>query len=184
VINSSDIKIKTGETKPRTIGRFRNLVSLLHKGREFEFLDSLDSVGIIAIRPDRKIAIVAQDRPPVGLRNHEIPKGMIDKDEDPLDAAIRELKEETGLIADEWQVLLLPNTTSPGQTTERVHLFIARHLTQGAHEREPSEKDMTMSWIDIEEYRQGFKDGDYSDAVSNLAVSTFLLDEMMMKKCA
>ena len=72
-------------------------------------------------RPDGKLIIIRQFRPPVGRLIYEFPAGLINPDEDPADAAVRELKEETGYTG--TVDYCSPRVfTSPGLSSEFVHL--------------------------------------------------------------
>ena len=68
---------------------------------------------------------------------YEIPAGRLDAGEDPRDCAIRELREETGCLAERVEFLTTIFTT-PGFTDERINLFMATGITRGdpSHERD------------------------------------------------
>jgi ADP-ribose pyrophosphatase len=68
----------------------------------------------------------------------EIPAGRLDAGESPEACAHRELAEETGLRAGRLERLTTIYTT-PGFTDERIHLFLAQDLSEGAHHREADE---------------------------------------------
>lgn len=68
----------------------------------------------------------------------EIPAGRLDPDETPEQCARRELAEETGMRAARLSPLTVIFTT-PGFTDERIHLFLASGLEEGAHRREADE---------------------------------------------
>jgi ADP-ribose pyrophosphatase len=68
----------------------------------------------------------------------EIPAGRLDEGESPEECARRELAEETGMRAGRLERLTTIYTT-PGFTDERIHLFLASGLDEGAHRREPDE---------------------------------------------
>ncbi len=155
-------------------GKFRTVVRVIYKNLHYEFLQSHDSVKVLAVRPDDSIALVKQARPAIKRSTIEIPGGAIEQGEEPLDAAKRELKEETGVTASRWDELLLPTANSPGQSTERSYLFLARNLEVGPPEREASEQGMEHYWLPAEEYEQGFVSGIYDDLVSYAAVVTYL----------
>jgi ADP-ribose diphosphatase len=92
------------------------------------------AVGIVAITDVGKVVLVEQQRPPVGRRVVELPAGLAGdiagaEDEALLEAAKRELLEETGYAAAEW-VELGNGYTSPGLTDESVVLFLAQGLTK------------------------------------------------------
>ncbi len=69
---------------------------------------------------------------------YEIPAGKLEKDEDPRDCAIRELREETGCSAQSMDHLYTFYTT-PGFTDEVIHCFIATGLTAGEKHLEKTE---------------------------------------------
>ena len=86
--------------------------------------------AVIAIGTDGRLALVRQRRVAVDATLLELPAGFIDEGESPLDAARRELTEETGLHGGEWTELTT-FFTSAGFTDERVHLFSAVGVVPG-----------------------------------------------------
>lgn len=68
----------------------------------------------------------------------EIPAGRLNPGEDPRDCAVRELKEETGCSADQFEHLFTMHTT-PGFTDEKIHLFMATGLVAGETKHEADE---------------------------------------------
>jgi len=88
------------------------------------------AVAILPILEDGRILLVRQYRHAAGKELLEIPAGKLDiPGESPCDCAARELREETGYEATEWEELLT-FYTSPGFTTETITLFRATGLTQ------------------------------------------------------
>ena len=65
------------------------------------------AVGVVPIDQDGNIWLVGQYRFPLNEYSWEIPEGGCPKGEEVLDTAKRELKEETGLIAQEWETAML-----------------------------------------------------------------------------
>ncbi|HEY1512783.1 MAG TPA: NUDIX hydrolase [Gaiellaceae bacterium] len=86
--------------------------------------------AVIALDHDDRLTLVRQHRVPVAASLLELPAGFVDADESPIEAAQRELAEETGLHAGEW-VEIGTFFTSAGFTDERVHLFLATGLEPG-----------------------------------------------------
>lgn len=91
-------------------------------------------VAIIAITRDDEIVLVEQFRPPIGSHVLELPAGLVgDQDTDPneskLNAAQRELLEETGFQSDDWQEIFT-GPPSAGATSEMVTFFLARNANR------------------------------------------------------
>ena len=95
-------------------------------------------VCVAAVDDEGRIALVRQFRYPFGAHLTELPAGKLEPGEDPLPAAKRELSEETGLEADSWQSLG-ELYTSPGFSTEVLHIYLATGLHQGAAHPDPNE---------------------------------------------
>lgn len=89
---------------------------------------------VIAAEKDNKILMVKQFRYPLKEALYELPAGKLDKPgEEIIDAAKRELEEETGHIAKKWQSLGFI-WTSPGFCNEKLYLFKAEELSfKGQH---------------------------------------------------
>ncbi len=128
---------------------------LLHRGRVFELsrenvtlangvtidLDVIRHPGAAAIVPllnDATVVLIRQYRHAVGGEIWEIPAGTLDRGEDPLHCASRELTEETGFAAGRWQPLgeIVP---VPGYSSERIHLFLAAGLRPAEQKLEQDE---------------------------------------------
>ncbi len=83
---------------------------------------------------------------------------------DPLVSAKRELKEETGLIATDWQELMKLHTSN-SVTDERGLVYVARELTQGETEFEETE-DLMIHKLPLDEAIERVLSGEITDAVS------------------
>ena len=87
------------------------------------------AVGVIAWDDQDRIAVVRQYRHPVGFWLVEPPAGLLDSDEESwVGAAARELAEEVGLRASQWQILVDLFTT-PGACQESLRIYLARGLS-------------------------------------------------------
>jgi ADP-ribose pyrophosphatase len=113
---------------------------------EREVVDHPGSVVIVALDDAHQVVLVNQYRHPVGRRLDELPAGLLDvAGEPPLDAARRELAEEAGLAASDWQVLVDLHP-SPGFCDEAVRVFLARGLSADRPEGfEPEHEELTLS---------------------------------------
>ncbi|WP_375498976.1 NUDIX domain-containing protein [uncultured Jatrophihabitans sp.] len=93
-----------------------------------EVVDHQGAVVILALDDEGRVVLVNQYRHPVRVRLDELPAGLLDVEGEPaVDAARRELREETGLEADTWHVLL-DLYSSPGFSNEASRVFLARGL--------------------------------------------------------
>ncbi len=118
---------------------------------------------IVPITNEGKIIFVKQFRYPLKQTLLELPAGKLDKGEDPQLCAIRELKEETGYIADVIQKLGAICTT-PGFCTEILHIFLAKGLKPGNHSREEGEQGMEIFEFTISEIENKIISGEIYDA--------------------
>jgi ADP-ribose pyrophosphatase len=126
---------KTLESKMLYRGKVINLrldsVELENGGTSLrEVVEHPGAVGIIALKENGDIVMVKQYRKAVEQVLLELPAGKLEKDEDPMDCAARELMEETGYCAENLSYLI-SFYTSPGFSDEVMHMFIATGLKQG-----------------------------------------------------
>lgn len=112
------------------------------------------AVAILALDDADRVLMIRQYRHPVRRLLWEIPAGLRDSDgESPLQTAQRELFEETGYRAREWQTLV-DYFSSPGFSTERLRIFLARGLEPAGgspHQRQHEEKFIVTEWVPLTE---------------------------------
>jgi 8-oxo-dGTP pyrophosphatase MutT (NUDIX family) len=138
-------------------------------------LEHPGAVVVLAVDDDERVLCLRQYRHPARLRMLELPAGLLDVEgEDPRAAAERELLEEAGLEAGRWTTLTSAYS-SPGITTEQIHYFLARGLSEAdrgdftpAHE----EADMDTLWVPYAELLAACLDGRVHDAPVLIAVLT------------
>ena len=118
---------------------------------------------VVPIKDDGKIILVRQFRYPLQKTLIELPAGKLDKDEDPLVCATRELEEETGYKAKEIKKLG-EIYTAPGYCTEILHIYSASGLTPGNHNREEGEQGMEILELTIDEIKKMIFSGKITDA--------------------
>lgn len=117
---------------------------------EREIVEHYGAVAVAAVDDDDQLAMIYQYRHALGRRLWELPAGLLDEPgEDPAEAAARELLEETGLVAEQWR-LLIDIALSPGFCDEAVRVFLARGLRDigrppAAHE----EADLSVHWVSL-----------------------------------
>ena len=117
-----------------------------------EVVEHYGAVAIVAMDDDVNIPMVYQYRHPFGRRLWELPAGLLDVNgEAPHLTAARELREEAGLQAQTWQVLV-DLDSSPGFSDESVRVYLATGLTQiDRPEAHDEEADMTLQWYPLAE---------------------------------
>lgn len=113
------------------------------------------AVGVVALDDEERVLLLRQYRHPVSALLWEPPAGLLDVEgEDPLEAARRELWEETGFRAARWDVLV-DFYNSPGGSTESFRCYLARQLEQVAdderHAGVDEERDMPLAWVPLDE---------------------------------
>jgi ADP-ribose pyrophosphatase len=92
----------------------------------------------------------------------EIPAGTLEPDEQPESCAVRELEEETGYSAGEISKIL-ECYVAPGYSTEKIHFFLARKLTQTRMHTEEDEV-IKLEIMPLQEAFQRLRDGKIRDA--------------------
>jgi len=133
---------------------------------EREVLSHFGAVGIVPMTKNNEVVLVEQYRHAAGQRLWEIPAGKLDKDEDPLDCAVRELKEETGFAADEM-IKLVDFYNAPGYSSERFHLFLAKGLRAGEAQPDGDEEhDLAMMTLPLSKALAMIYSGEIYDAKS------------------
>ncbi|WP_044479093.1 NUDIX hydrolase [Paenibacillus antibioticophila] len=131
-----------------------------------EIIKHPGAVAVVAIVKDR-LLLVDQYRQAMGRPELEIPAGKLEKGEDPLEAARRELQEETGYTCGKI-TLLHSFYTSPGFADEIIHLYLAEELTAGA--MSPDEDEfLEIIEATYDEVQRYISEGRISDAKTLLA---------------
>lgn len=132
-----------------------------------EIVEHPGAVGILAWDGER-LAMVRQWRHATGRTLLEIPAGTLEPGERPLETARRELAEEVGLAATDWEEG--PHFfTAPGFCDERMYLFLATGL-RPADGQADADEVLTASWLGLEDALAAIDGGDIEDAKTIVAI--------------
>ncbi len=170
--NVADLEERTLSTTPLYSGRVISLQIdevMLPNGKTAtrEIVKHPGAVAIMAIH-ENQLLVVAQYRKALEKIQVEIPAGKLEKGEDLLEAAARELEEETGYIAKSL-THVCSFYTSPGFADERLHLYFTDEIVPGM--RNPDEDEFVEAeFITFEQAQAYIAAGFISDAKTMLTI--------------
>ncbi|MCE6987916.1 NUDIX hydrolase [Dyadobacter sp. CY323] len=126
------------------------------------------AIGVIPLDSDGNIYLVGQFRYAIDEYSWEIPEGGGLLGADPIEAAKRELKEETGLVANKWTKLARIHTSNSA-TNEEGFLYVAEELTQMEAEPEDTE-DLQVRKVSLAEAVEMVMKSEITDSLSVCAI--------------
>lgn len=126
------------------------------------------AVAIVPLDEDRNTWLVGQDRYTTGAFSWEVPMGGAPLAEEPLDAARRELQEETGLRATQWSHVMNLHTSN-SITDEEALIFVAQDLTVGEPDFEETE-NIEIQKLPLADALEMVLNGEITDAISCVAL--------------
>jgi ADP-ribose pyrophosphatase len=144
---------------------------------DLEIIRHPGGAAVVAIDAENRVCLLHQFRHAAGGWLWELPAGKLDGAEPPLSCAQRELAEEAGVGAKEWQSLGTV-VSSPGVFTEVVHLFFASGLHEEAAAPEAAEVFET-AWVPFDEALARAIDGDITDGKT--VIGLFRASEFMSR---
>ena len=126
------------------------------------------AVGVVPIDDQGNTYLVRQTRYTLNESSWEIPEGGSPIGEDPLDTAKRELQEEVGLVASQWQTLNKIHTSN-SVTDEQGYIYLAQGLSEVAMAHEDTE-DIEVLKLPFDQAVQMVLDGEITDCISMAAL--------------
>jgi ADP-ribose pyrophosphatase len=141
-----------------------------HKVLQALVLQARDWVNVVALTPQEKIVAVSQFRFGIRRQSLEIPAGLVDPGETPLEAAKRELAEETGYTADEWKSLGW-SYANPAFLDNRAHHFLAVDAVHTQSPQLEDGEDIISAELTLEEAKRAIKSETMRNAMTLLALS-------------
>lgn len=132
------------------------------------------AVAVVALNENGEVLLVRQYRTALERVTVEIPAGKLERGEDPLRAAQRELQEETGYTAGRMDYLM-PVAVAAGYSDEIIHLYMATELTAGqAH---PDEDEFVAAeWVALDKLVDSVLDARIED--SKTVIAALICDAM------
>ena len=140
----------------------------------FYVLNAPEWINIVALTSDNQIILVEQYRAGIHESSLEIPGGMVDEGEIPLEAAKRELLEETGYSTDNWKKIG-KTSSNPAIFTNYTHLYLAEGCEKIQQPRLDGNEDIRVHVIPLNNFLDLVKNGTVHHAIVLAAVSQFLL---------
>ncbi len=127
------------------------------------------SVGIVALNERDEIALVGQWRYTVNRYSWEIPRGGSEGYPDPLEVARRELAEEAGVQAEQWQALRVVDVCN-GVTDDVQHLYLATGISGAALAHPDPSEEITVVWKPFDQAVKMAVAGEISEVCSVAAI--------------
>jgi ADP-ribose pyrophosphatase len=133
-----------------------------------EFISHPGGVGVVALNDNGEVLLVNQFRYPYKSEILEIPAGKLTPGEDPLECGKRELREETGAAAAEYQSLgrLYPST---GYTNETIYIYLAKGIEMGCQQPDDDEF-LDVVKLPLKKAVEMVMSGELSDAKTQIAL--------------
>lgn len=125
-------------------------------------------VAVIAVDDAGRVPMVRQYRKAAEELVLEIPAGKLEPDEDPLECGKRELREETGLVA-ESLVHLGEYLPTPGYCSEKINIYLARECSMAEQDLDPDEF-LDVEYYDLDTLVQMVMDNQIRDAKTAIAI--------------
>jgi ADP-ribose pyrophosphatase len=150
------------------ISRYKNLRN--ETTLDAVILDAPDWVNIVALTGRQQIIMVEQFRFGAGEISLEIPAGLIEPGEDHLQAAKRELSEETGYTSEQWEYLgmVKPN---PAFLNNHCHFWLARNARLTSQPNPDPGENLEMKLFSPAELIQAVNEGQINHSISLAALS-------------
>lgn len=124
----------------------------------WDVLVQSDMVGVIALTRDDQVVVIDQFRPGPGKVLTEVPAGRIDTGESTLEAAQRELREETGYTSE--QMVLAGSMWSGASSTRRGYAVLALNARQTDAQHLEPEEDILVRTMPLDAFLEHLRRGE------------------------
>lgn len=140
----------------------------------FYVLDAPDWINVIALTGDQKVVLVEQYRAGIHTSSLEIPGGMVDEGEDPMESAKRELLEETGYQSKKWTKL----GTASGNAAilnNYTHIYLAENCIKVDEQNLDGNEDIAVHLLKLDYFLELVKSSTVHHSIVLAAVAHLLL---------
>lgn len=140
-----------------------------------------EAAVVLPITENNEVVFVKQLREAIGKIALELPAGMVDEGENPIQTAKRELQEETGLIANKVEHLISVYPSS-GYTSERIHIYYAKDFDFGKQKLDDTEDIISIEKIPINKCLDLAKENYFEHASQNIAILMYYFKHIIRRK--
>ncbi|MGA4719550.1 NUDIX hydrolase [Fictibacillus nanhaiensis] len=138
------------------------------------------AVAVLAVTDEGKMLMVEQFRKPLEKTIIEIPAGKLEKGEDPLECAKRELLEETGFACESMESIG-SFYTSPGFADELIHLYYTNTLTKQGNQMTDEDEFLNVLELSVDEAKELMREEKIHDAKTAYSVMYMELTRAVKK---
>lgn len=140
----------------------------------FYVLQAPEWINVISLTEDNHIILVEQYRHGIDEPTLEIPGGMVDEGEEPIEAAKRELLEETGFEADSWEALG-KTSSNPAILSNFTHLYLATGCKKTGPQQTDGHEDIDVHTMPLHEFLSLVEEDVVHHSIVLAGVAKFLL---------
>jgi ADP-ribose pyrophosphatase len=144
------------------------------KPAPFYVLNAPEWINVIALTADQEIVLVEQYRAGIHDASLEIPGGMVDQGEEPIEAAKRELLEETGYHSDEW-ISLGKASANPAIMSNYTHFYLAENCRCISDQQTDGFEDIRVHLQSLDQFFRLVDEGIVHHSVVLAAVAKYVI---------
>lgn len=142
---------------------------------DFYVMEYPDWVNVIAITEDDRFIIEEQYRHGLQRVNFELCAGCVEQGESPLEAAKRELLEETGFGGGEWEKFMV-SAPNPNSMSNVCHTFLAKSVKQVSEPHREQTEDIKVHLLTLDELSEVLNEGKIIEGIMQAPLYKYIND--------